>query len=220
MFHFVLLCILSYTVGSLPSAYIVGTLLKVDLSQVGSRNIGASNLTFNCGIRWAIPIIIFDIILKGSFPVWFGLEILGLEYNSWLIALPAFASISGHNWSCFLKFKGGRGILVTIGILIITTPLIFLLSSIIFITGWMFFRNTAVWVLYGLCSVLIWSLILPHHSPILIPIVCIILIVVKRLIPNLDPLPTHISKKRIYFNRLLNDRDIADRNLWISRTST
>lgn len=218
MFHFVVLCILAYAVGSIPSAYIVGTLLKVDLSQVGSRNIGASNLTFNCGIRWTIPVIIFDIILKGCLPVWFGLAILGIEYNSWLIALPAFASISGHNWSCFLKFKGGRGILVTIGILIITTPLIFLLSSIIFITGWLFFRNTAVWVLYALCSVLIWSFIIP--SPILIPIVCIILIVIKRLIPDLEPLPTDMSKKRIYFNRLLNDRDIANRNLWISRIST
>ena len=218
MFHFVVLCILAYAVGSLPSACIVGRLLKVDLIQVGSRNIGASNLTFNCGIRWAIPVIIFDIILKGCFPVWFGLAILGIEYNSWLIALPAFASISGHNWSCFLKFRGGRGILVTIGILIITTPLIFLLSSIIFIFGWLFFRNTAVWVLYALCSVLIWSFIIP--SPILIPIVCIILIVIKRLIPDLEPLPTDMSKKRIYFNRLLNDRDIADRNLWISRIST
>ena len=218
MFHFIVLCILSYAIGSLPSAYILGSLLKVDLSQVGSRTIGASNLSFNCGIRWAIPIIIFDIILKGSFPVWFGLELLDLEYDSWLIALPAFASLSGHNWSCFLKFKGGRGILVTIGILIITTPLIFLLSSILFITGWLFFRNTAVWILYALCSVVIWSLIL--HSPILIPIGSIILIVIKRLIPNLEPLPTHMSKKRIYFNRLLNDRDIADRNLWISRIST
>ena len=218
MFHFIVICILSYALGSLPSAYIVGNLLKVDLNQVGSRNIGASNLAFHCGVLWALPIIIFDIILKGSFPVWFGFEVLGLEYNSWLIALPAFASISGHNWSCFLKFKGGRGILVTIGILIITTPLIFLLSSIIFITGWLFFRNTAVWVLYALCSVLIWSFIIP--SPILIPIVCIILIVIKRLIPDLEPLPTDMSKKRIYFNRLLNDRDIADRNLWISRIST
>ena len=219
MFHFVVLCILSYAVGSLPSAYIVGKILKVDLSQVGSRNIGASNLTFNCGIRWAIPIIIFDIILKGSFPVWFGFEVLGLEYNSWLIALPAFASISGHNWSCFLNFKGGRGILVTIGILIITMPLIFLLSSIIFIIGWLLFRNTAVWILYALCSLLIWSLIIPNQSPILIPIGCIILIVVKRIIPNLEPLPTPMSKKLIYFNRLLHDRDIADRNLWISRIS-
>ena len=218
MFHFLLLCILSYTVGSLPSAYIVGTLLKVDLSQAGSRNIGASNLTFNCGIRWAIPVIIFDIIFKGSFPVWFGIVILGVEYNSWLIALPAVASIAGHNWSCFLKFKGGRGILVMIGILIITAPLTFLFSSLTFILGWIVFRNTAMCTLYALCSILIWSLIL--HCPILIPILSIILIVIKRLIPNLEPLPTHMSKKRLYFNRLLNDRDIADRNLWISRIST
>ena len=220
MFHFIVICILSYALGSLPSAYIVGNLQKVDLNQVGSRNIGASNLAFHCGVLWALPIIIFDIILKGSLPVWFAVKVLGLEYNSWLIALPAFAAILGHNWSCFLKFKGGRGILVIIGILIITTPLIFLLSSIIFITGWLFFRDTAAWILYAVCSILIWALILPYPSPLLIPIVCIILMVVKRLIPNLEPLPMHLSKKRLYFNRLFHDRDIADRNSWISRIST
>ena len=220
MFHFVVICILSYALGSIPSAYIVGNLLKVDLNQVGSRNIGASNLAFHCGVLWALPIIIFDIILKGSLPVWFGINILGLDSNSWLIALPAFAALSGHNWSCFLKFKGGRGILVMIGILIITAPLIFLFSSVTFILGWIIFRNTAIWTLFALCSSLIWSLMLPYPSSILIPIGSIILIVVKRLVPNLDPLPSHISKKRLYFNRLLHDRDISDRQFWISRVTT
>ena len=220
MFHFVVICILSYALGSLPSAYIVGNLLKVDLNQVGSRNIGASNLAFHCGVLWALPIIIFDIILKGSLPVWFAVKVLGLEYNSWLIALPAFTAILGHNWSCFLKFKGGRGILVIIGILIITAPLILLFSSVTFILGWILFRNTAIWTLFALCSTLIWSLMLPYPSSILIPIGSIILIVLKRLVPNLDPLPSHISKKRLYFNRLLHDRDISDRKFWISRVST
>ena len=150
MFHFVILCIVSYLVGSFPSAYVVGRLLKVDLNKVGSRNIGASNLAFNCGIQWALPIIIFDIIFKGSFPVWFGLKVLAIDHDSWLIALPAFSAVSGHNWSCFLKFKGGRGILVIIGILLINTPFIFVLSSITFIFGWLFFRNTAIWVLCAL----------------------------------------------------------------------
>ena len=220
MFDFVVLCIASYAVGSIPSAYIIGTLRKVDLRNAGSRNIGASNLAFNCGLASAIPIIIFDVILKGSFPVWFTIQVLGFDSNTWLISVPAFTSILGHNWSFFLKFQGGRGVLVIIGILIITTPLIFLLSSIIFITGWLFFRDTAAWILYAVCSILIWTLILPYPSPLLIPIVCIILMVVKRLIPNLEPLPMHLSKKRLYFNRLFHDRDIDDRNSWISRIST
>ena len=212
------LCILSYALGSFPLAYVIARLLRIDLSKVGSRNIGASNLAFQCGRGWAFPIILFDIILKGSFPIWFGLKYLGLDSSCLLVSLPAFASIAGHNWSCFLKLKGGRGVSVIIGILIATMPLMFLLSSIIFITGWIFSRSTGIWILLALCSTVVLSLMLGHPSASLsISSGCLILMVVKRLTSNLEPLQDNISKKQVFLNRLLHDRDIADRQAWISR---
>ena len=215
------LCILSYTLGSFPLAYVIARLLRIDLSKVGSRNIGASNLAFQCGGGWALPIILFDIILKGSFPIWFGLKYLGLESPILLVTMPAFASIAGHNWSCFLQFKGGRGVSVIIGILLVTMPFLFLLSSIIFFTGWVFSRSTAIWILLALCSTVMWSLLLSYPSPSLtISSGCLILMIVKRLTANLEPLQRNKSKKQVFLYRLLHDRDIADRETWISRRPT
>ena len=212
------LCIMSYALGSFPIAYVIASLLRVDLSKVGSRNIGASNLAFHCGVRWAFPIILFDIIVKGYFPIWFGLKYLYPDSSSLLTSIPALASIAGHNWSCFLQFKGGRGVSVIIGILIATMPLMFLLSSILFVAGWIFSKSTGIWVLLTLCSIVIWSFILSQSTASLaIASGCLMLMVVKRLTSNLEPLGGNIPKKHLFLNRLLHDRDIADRETWISR---
>jgi len=212
------LCVMSYVLASFPIAYVIARLLRVDLSKVGSRNIGASNLAFHCGACWALPIILFDIIVKGYFPIFLGLKYLDPESFFLLTSMPAFASIAGHNWSCFLRFKGGRGVSVIIGILIATMPLMFLFSSLLFVTGWLFSKNTGLWVLLTLCSIVIWSFVI-SQSPLSLTIAsgCLLLMVVKRLTSNLESLHGNIPKKHVFLNRLLHDRDIADRQTWISR---
>ena len=215
------LCIISYALGSFPIAYVIARLLRVDLSKVGSRNIGASNLAFHCGVCWALPIILFDIIVKGYFPIWFGLKCFDPDSSTLLTSMPALASVAGHNWSCFLRLKGGRGVSVIIGILIATMPLTFLLSSLLFVTGWIFSKSTGIWVLLTLCSIVIWSFVL-SQSPVSLAIAsgCLMLMVVKRLTSNLEPPHGNISKKHVFLNRLLHDRDITDRETWISRGLT
>ena len=209
---------MSYALGSFPIAYVTARLLRVDLSKVGSRNIGASNLAFHCGACWALPVILFDIIVKGYFPIWFGLNYLDPDSSSLFTSMPALASIAGHNWSCFLQFKGGRGVLVIIGILVATMPLMFLLSSLLFVTGWIVSKSTGIWVLLTLCSIVIWSFLL-SQSPASLAIAsgCLVLMVGKRLTSNLEPLHWNIPKKHVFLNRLLHDRDIADRETWIRR---
>ena len=212
------LCVMSYVLGSFPIAYVIARLLRVDLSKVGSRNLGASNLAFHCGVCWALPVILFDIIVKGYFPIWFWLKYLDPDSSSLLTSMAALASIAGHNWSCFLRLKGGRGVSVIIGILIATMPLTFLFSSLLFVTGWIFSKSTAIWVLLTLCSIVIWSLLLSQSTASLaIASGCLMLMVVKRLTSNLEPLQSNIPKKHVLLNRLLHDRDIADRETWISR---
>jgi len=88
-------------------------LLKgIDIRTVGSGNVGATNALRVLGKSWGIFILFLD-ILKGFLPVYF----LGgsSELNNILIGL---ACICGHNWTIFLKFKGGKGIATTLGVLI------------------------------------------------------------------------------------------------------
>ena len=61
---------IAYVIGSLPTAYLVGKYIgDADLTEVGSKNIGASNAYSQLGSRWAGFVIIIDVLIKGSLPV-------------------------------------------------------------------------------------------------------------------------------------------------------
>lgn len=98
--------LIAYLIGSFPSAYIVGKINNVDLTKIGSGNLGATNVYRALGIKWAILVGIFDII-KGFLPVYF--------FNSFFYAIPA---VLGHAFSVWIGFKGGKGIATFFGGLI------------------------------------------------------------------------------------------------------
>jgi len=112
----------SYLIGSIPTAYIFGRLLKgVDIRNFGSGNVGATNALRVLGKGPGITVLLLD-ILKGLIAVVF----LGDFIISKNIVLSdqsvrllfGVGSIAGHNWTVFLNFKGGKGIATTFGVLI------------------------------------------------------------------------------------------------------
>lgn len=111
----------SYLLGSIPTAYIFGRLLKgVDIRKVGSGNVGATNALRVLGRGAGAAVLILD-ILKGVLAI----SVLGsviskpaaLPEEGWLVIL-GLSCICGHNWTVFLRFKGGKGIATTLGVLI------------------------------------------------------------------------------------------------------
>ncbi|MFT5170225.1 MAG: glycerol-3-phosphate acyltransferase PlsY [Candidatus Omnitrophota bacterium] len=109
--------ILSYLIGSLPTAYIFGKQLKgFDIRDHGSGNMGATNVFRVLGKKPGIAVLIID-ILKGVFAVGGLGLLLGITSNIGLILLGV-ASVCGHNWTIFLQFKGGKGIATSLGVLI------------------------------------------------------------------------------------------------------
>lgn len=114
--------ILSYLIGSIPTAYIFGRLIKrVDIRKFGSGNVGATNAWRVLGKPVGIAVLLLD-ILKGFLPVVFlgGLFATraGLADKTILPILLGLACICGHNWTLFLGFKGGKGIATTLGVLL------------------------------------------------------------------------------------------------------
>ncbi len=108
--------VLSYLVGSIPTAYIFGKLMKnIDIRQHGSGNVGATNAFRVLGKGPGTAVLIIDII-KGIIPVVLVAGFLA-PYALGRIA-AAVAAVCGHNWTCFLNFKGGKGIATTLGVLI------------------------------------------------------------------------------------------------------
>ncbi len=109
--------ILSYLIGSIPTAYIFGKILKgIDIRQHGSGNVGATNVFRVLGKKPGIAVLLLD-ILKGVVAVVLVSDLLGLTKVIHLVILAAMV-VCGHNWTVFLKFKGGKGIATSLGVLI------------------------------------------------------------------------------------------------------
>jgi glycerol-3-phosphate acyltransferase PlsY len=123
----ILVVVIGYLLGSIPCGVIISKkFAKADLLQVGSGKTGTTNVLRTAGRKAAALALLLD-IGKGAVAV----AIAHLIFNSqWAIsggALPwrnlakvlaAAAAISGHNWSVFLKFKGGRGVATLMGSLL------------------------------------------------------------------------------------------------------
>lgn len=109
--------ILSYLIGSIPTAYILGRLYKrIDIRKHGSGNVGATNVFRVLGKGPGIIVLIID-IFKGVIPVVWVSDVLGFN-EVWQRILMALAVVCGHNWTIFLQFKGGKGIATSLGVLI------------------------------------------------------------------------------------------------------
>lgn len=113
--------IISYLIGSIPTAYLFGRMLKgIDIRKFGSGNVGATNALRVLGKGPGIAVLLLD-VAKGVVPVVFLGDMLVLNTG-----LPEAAArvilglvcISGHNWTVFLRFKGGKGVATTFGVLL------------------------------------------------------------------------------------------------------
>ena len=131
-----LVIISSYLIGSVPNAYIMGRLLKgIDIREYGSRNVGATNVFRVVGRGPGILTLVLD-ILKG-FAVVYLVGFMSLPANPELVKIVAgFSVIAGHNWTVFLRFKGGKGVATSVGVFLALTPvstaIAFLLFAVVF----------------------------------------------------------------------------------------
>lgn len=126
--------LISYFLGSIPTAYIFGRILKgIDIRQFGSGNVGATNALRVLGKGPGALVLAID-ILKGFVSA--ALLAGALERKAHiapeiLCVLLGLSCICGHNWTIFLRFKGGKGIATTLGVLIGLTTKIASLKSIL-----------------------------------------------------------------------------------------
>ncbi|MFH1458661.1 MAG: glycerol-3-phosphate 1-O-acyltransferase PlsY [Candidatus Omnitrophota bacterium] len=112
---------ISYIIGSVPTAYILGRVLKgIDIRQFGSGNVGATNVLRVLGKTAALFVLVLD-MLKGVACVIFVAEALAGKIASLdlqtLRLIFGISGICGHNWTVFLNFKGGKGVATTFGVM-------------------------------------------------------------------------------------------------------
>lgn len=123
-----LLTILSYLLGSVPSGFIIGALSGVDVRNAGSGNIGATNVARLLGKRLGLLTLVAD-VAKGFVPVLLA-EKLGMSDVG--IALVAMAAFLGHLYPLFLRFQGGKGVATAFGALLGVAPPATLVLLVVF----------------------------------------------------------------------------------------
>ena len=135
--------LLSYLIGAIPTAYLLGKLKGIDLRQHGSGNIGATNAWRVLGKKIGVITLLLD-ILKGLAAViviarYFPFRMIGDLFLRELIC--GLAAILGHNFPFYLKFRGGKGVATSLGVFLGLAPklvgvVFFLWVVIFFLTGY------------------------------------------------------------------------------------
>ncbi|MHA1531986.1 MAG: glycerol-3-phosphate acyltransferase [Candidatus Heimdallarchaeota archaeon] len=135
---YVLLLVGSYLVGSFPTGWVLGKITKgIDIRDFGSGNTGFSNAYRLLGKRAAILTIIGDIVLKGGIVAWAARLIVGLvvinppdgpgfvytlgftePLPQAIVVGAGIMSVLGHNYPVWLRFKGGKGMATTAGVIV------------------------------------------------------------------------------------------------------
>ena len=119
-----------YLLGSVPFGIIIGkTLYGIDPRTVGSGNIGTANSMRAFGRTGAVLVLLGD-ALKGAIPTYVALRLFD---DPWITAGVGLATVVGHNWSMFLRFRGGKGVATTLGVVIVLS----LLAAVAFGAVWL-----------------------------------------------------------------------------------
>jgi acyl phosphate:glycerol-3-phosphate acyltransferase len=115
-----LLVLAAYLLGAIPNGLLLARLKGVDLQQVGSGNIGATNVYRCVGKGWGIAAFLLDAV-KGFVPAFVFPRLLE-SAPPWLGLACGVAAVAGHNWPVWLKFKGGKGVSTSAGMLLGIAP--------------------------------------------------------------------------------------------------
>jgi glycerol-3-phosphate acyltransferase PlsY len=119
----ILIVLLSYVIGSIPMGFvIVKAISGQDVRQVGSGRTGGTNAMRAAGLAAGLLTALLD-LLKGGAGVWIAQAVLAPDQRPLGMALSGLAAILGHNYSVFLRFKGGAGGAPAVGAAIAIWPL-------------------------------------------------------------------------------------------------
>jgi acyl phosphate:glycerol-3-phosphate acyltransferase len=198
IYHILFAVLIAYLIGAVPFSYILGRLIKgIDIRKQGSGNVGATNLTRCAGKPLGAAAFLLD-AAKGFVAVVFVAGILynqdfTIGYHLYRILL-GLACVSGHIWTVFLGFKGGKGVATTIGVLTGLSPIAVILGLMVWVVfiaafGYVSLSSIAMSLALPVSMFLRGE---PVEYVVLSAILCIIIIIkhqsnIIRIITNKEP---------------------------------
>lgn len=154
----------AYLLGSIPFAQVLARVNGVDLREVGSRNVGAGNLTRTVGAPWGLAAGVLD-GLKGLVPVWLALS-GGLGPGA--AGLVGVCAVIGHNWSIFMRGRSGRGLATAFGMILALNPALAVWTTGWAVAGWKIGSGIASFLGWGLLPIVAIALGVPYTESLVI----------------------------------------------------
>ena len=164
---YIVVALVAYLLGSIPTGFLVAKARGIDIRSVGSGNIGAANTFRAIGKTAGIFVLVMD-ALKGAAAVWVCdliLKFFGITDSAVTIhyrVLAGVFAVLGHNYTCWLHFKGGKGIATTAGVYLALAPLSVASGLTAFIIGVVITRITSVGSMLAAVVLMITVLLTQH----------------------------------------------------------
>lgn len=151
MFEIILVVVLAYLLGSIPSGLIIGKVFyKTDIREHGSGNLGGTNTFRTLGVKAGLAVTLADILkgtLAASLPVLFQIDINPL--------LAGGFAVIGHTYPVFAGFRGGKAVATSGGVLLFCAPLMFVTVVIVFFLSLYITKYVSLSsMLAGVCAVI------------------------------------------------------------------
>jgi glycerol-3-phosphate acyltransferase PlsY len=150
----------AYLLGSIPFGLILARRRGVDVRQVGSGNIGATNVARNLGKKLGLVVLVLD-VAKGAIPVlalrWLALDEHG---HPLLITAVGIAPILGHCFPVWLRLHGGKGVATALGVFLALEPAVAGMAVAVFAVLYALFRVVSLGSMTASVAVpvLLWAL--------------------------------------------------------------
>lgn len=189
MVQIILVLVLAYLLGSIPSGLIIGKVFyKTDIREHGSGNLGGTNTFRTLGVKAGLVVTLADILkgtLAASLPVLFNLDINPL--------IAGVFAVVGHTYPIFAGFRGGKAVATSGGVVLFCAPLMFIAVLVVFFISLYITKYVSLSsMLAGVCGV-IYALVL-WNIPLLIAVALLTSFVIyrhwaniKRIINKTEP---------------------------------
>ncbi len=181
---YVIVAVAAYLLGSIPTGFLVARARGIDIRTVGSGNMGATNVFRTVGKTLGIVVLLID-ALKGYAACaflpplifnWLAPHFSGLfvyfqnepvEFQIRFYVIAGVFAVLGHNFTCWLKFKGGKGIATSAGVYLALAPWAMLIALVVFILAALVTRYISVGSISSAVALPAAVWILPPHNLLL-----------------------------------------------------
>ncbi|PRQ05943.1 glycerol-3-phosphate 1-O-acyltransferase PlsY [Enhygromyxa salina] len=196
-FELLIWMLAAYLIAGIPVGLVVGRARGIDLREVGSGNIGATNAVRAMGKAWGLLVFALD-VAKAGLPVAAALHHFGpTPGGPSKVALVALAAILGHVFPIYLRFRGGKGVACAFGVFLVLAPKAALVSVLVYAQTLWLTRISAVGSLTAALVIVVVAWVDPSVPlPYVILAAALAGLIWERHRPNLQQMFEHARNAR------------------------